>query len=315
MNYKMYLPKFKAVTFCVLAISGLKAQNKPNIILIMTDQQTADAMSNRGNLNVNTPAMDMLAKDGVTFSNSYCSYPLSGPSRASIFTGKMPVEIKVPDNEIGLPAKEIPFTLGRQISKAGYECLYAGKWHIPTIEIPDSVFGFRKISGMNDMMLVNNIKSELASKREKPLFLVVSFLNPHEICEYARFQPLHSDKIDISGEPKLPALPDNFQALSQLPEALTLHKRLSPKLYPTNEFTAKEWREYLYAYYRLVERVDKNLSDLIVELKKDNLYDNSLIVFTSDHGDGGGISSLESETGFVRRNNPGSTDCKSPGRV
>lgn len=278
--------KFSTVTVFLISASGLVAQTKPNIILIMTDQQTADAMSNRGNPNVKTPAMDRLASDGVTFTNAYCSYPLSGPSRASIITGKMPVEINVPDNEIALPAAEIPQTLGFQLSRAGYECLYAGKWHIPDIEIPDADFGFRKISGMNDITLVDKIKNEFTIKRDKPLFLVVSFLNPHEICEYARSQPLISGQIEISENTKLPVLPNNFNAEKQMPEVLLLHKQMSPKLYPTNQYSKTDWKNYLYTYYRLVERVDNNIGSLIDELKKNNLYDNSLIVFTSDHGDG-----------------------------
>lgn len=277
----------KLTTVAMLAaVVGLHGQNKPDIILIMTDQQTADAMSNRGNPNVKTPAMDMLAADGISFCNAYCSYPLSGPSRASLFTGKMPVEINVPDNEIELPASEIPQTLGFKLAEAGYECLYAGKWHIPDVEIPDGVFGFRKISGMNDLTLTNNIRSELSKKRNKPVFLVTSFLNPHEICEYARSQEMHYGDVPISENVKLPVLPKNYNAVNQLPEGLMLHKTMSPRLYPTMNYNKNDWRKYLYTYYRLVEQVDQHLAELIAELKKNNLYDNSLIVFLSDHGDG-----------------------------
>ena len=288
MRYKLNGKKITSIATLAALSSGayLSAANQPNIILIITDQQTADAMSNRGNKNVQTPAMDILAADGITFTNAYCSYPLSGPSRASLFTGKMPVEIKIPDNEIALPASEIPQTLGFKLADAGYDCLYAGKWHVPTIDIADGEFGFRKISGMNDMALVKNIKNELAVKREKPLFLVTSFLNPHEICEYARSQTLHYGEIEVPDNAKLPTLPANFNDKNKLPEGLMLHKELSPLLYPTKNYSKTDWREYLYTYYRLVERVDKNLMDLITELKSNNLYDNSLIVFTSDHGDG-----------------------------
>lgn len=288
MHYKLNGKKITSIAAFATFASGvhLSAANQPNIILIMTDQQTANAMSYRGNTNVHTPAMDMLGADGVTFSNAYCSYPLSGPSRASLFTGKMPVELKIPDNEIGLPAAEIPQTLGFKLKDAGYDCLYAGKWHVPTTDIPDAEFGFRKLSGMDDPTLVKSIKAELEVKRNKPLFLVASFLNPHEICEYARSQTLHYGEIDIPANAKLPRLPKNFNAERGMSEALTLDKQIMHKLYPTSNYSKTDWREYLYTYYRLVERVDKNLYDLITELKKNGLYDNSLIIFTSDHGDG-----------------------------
>ena len=57
------------------AVSSQANRERPNIILIMTDQQTADAMSNRGNPHLHTPAMDQLAADGVVFTRAYCAYP------------------------------------------------------------------------------------------------------------------------------------------------------------------------------------------------------------------------------------------------
>lgn len=266
-----------------LAASG----NKPaNIIFIMTDQQTADAMSNRGNPYLHTPGMDILAADGLTFTNAYCSYPLSGPSRASLFTGMMPAEINVRDNDDPIIAEEIPNSLGFMMSNAGYESLYAGKWHVPTINIPDGEFGFKKVCDMYDPDLVEHVKPELKKKRKKPLFLVASFLDPHQICEYARSQQLHYGPLIIPEDAVLPPLPDNFNAVDDLPEAIKLHKNQMIRLYPTRNYSSLDWQKYLYAYYRLVEQVDKHIYDLIMELKKHNLYDNSLIVFTSDHGEG-----------------------------
>ncbi len=262
------------------------AADQPNIIFIMTDQQTADAMSNRGNPWVKTPAMDELAKDGVTFSKAYCSYPLSGPSRASIFTGKMPNAVQVLENNDPLPAQEIPKSLGFRMKNQGYDCLYAGKWHVPTVNIPDKEFGFKKICDMNDPKMAEAIEKELSVKRDKPVFLVASYLNPHEICEYARFQTLHYGEVKIPVNAKYPPLPDNFKTTKNLPEQLMLHKEVSPKLYPTRNYTTQDWKNYMYAYYRLVERVDSVISDLISILKEKELYDNSIIIFTSDHGDG-----------------------------
>lgn len=262
------------------------AQQRPNIILIMTDQQTADAMSNRGNPHVSTPAMDMLANDGVTFTRAYCSFPVSGPSRAGIMTGKMPHELNIFDNDQPLSETDKQKSIGVQMSGAGYECLYAGKWHVPEINIPNDEFGFRNIANMNDMELVDKVRPELKKEREKPLFLVASFLNPHEICEYARSQTLHYGEIEIPKSAKFPALPANHNVVGDFPEALLLHKDFNPKWYPTRNYTENDWRQYLYAYYRLVERVDNVLGDLIRTLKENDLYDNSLIIFTSDHGEG-----------------------------
>ena len=70
----------------IIAPAVIQAADRPNIIYIMTDQQTATAMSCMGNNDLHTPNMDRLAEAGVMFRNAYCSTPLSGPSRASMFT-------------------------------------------------------------------------------------------------------------------------------------------------------------------------------------------------------------------------------------
>lgn len=281
---------FKGVVALITPLS-LFSQNflsdeRPNVILIMTDQQTADAMSNRGNPYVSTPAMDKLAEDGITFNNSYCSYPLSGPSRASITTGKMPSQLKVLDNDYPLSEQDRLANIGFTMKNAGYTCLYAGKWHVPTINIPDKDFGFEKVCDMYDPGMAQSIDERLSHKKDTPLFLVASYLNPHEICEYARNQTLHYGEISVPDSVLLPELPSNFDSTEGLSELLIHHKRMSPKLYPTENYSLKDWQKYLYSYYRLVERVDAHIGNLIDVLKKHDLYDKSIIIFTSDHGDG-----------------------------
>ncbi|MBP8789906.1 MAG: sulfatase-like hydrolase/transferase [Breznakibacter sp.] len=258
---------------------------KPNIILILTDQQTASAMGCAGNADVKTPAMDALAKDGRIFERAYCSYPLSGPCRASLMTGKMPVELGVKDNDDPLSDADMARNIGFVLQSGGYDCLYAGKWHIPETDIPVGR-GFTKICGMDDRILVDACRPYLATDRQKPLFLVASFLNPHEICEYARNESLHYGALPDVDPKGCPNLPINFMESTYWPEALTLHKNTVVKSYPTGSYSQDDWRRYLYAYYRLVERVDAEMGRLIEVLKSEGLYDNSLIIFTSDHGDG-----------------------------
>ncbi len=281
------LKKLAIAPSAILFVGQSLAQEKPNIIFIITDQQTAGAMSNQGNPYLKTPAMDELARDGVTFTRAYCAYPLSGPSRASLFTGKMPNQVNVRENNDSLPREARLHSLGFMLTEAGYDCLYAGKWHIPTIDHPDNKeFGFEKVCGMNDPSMAEHIEKALSKKRTNPFFLVASYLNPHEACEYARSQTLHYGQIDIPENAILPPLPDNFDALNNLPELVEIHKKKSPKLYPTQNYTKKDWRRYIYAYNRLVERVDNEISKLLLILKEKGLYDSSIIIFTSDHGDG-----------------------------
>ena len=88
----------KPIYYLVLMLLLSPACNKPektvqpNIIYIMTDQQAFDAMSCAGNPLVHTPALDRLAADGVRFDQAYCAFPLCVPSRAAMFSGRMPHE-------------------------------------------------------------------------------------------------------------------------------------------------------------------------------------------------------------------------------
>ncbi|MBR3931763.1 MAG: sulfatase-like hydrolase/transferase, partial [Tidjanibacter sp.] len=103
-------------------------EQRPNIILIMTDQQTASAMSCAGNTDLRTPAMDALAEDGVRLERAYCPFPLSGPCRASLMTGLMPTEIGATDNGVEPNEEAMSQSIGYLMRDAGYETMYAGKW-------------------------------------------------------------------------------------------------------------------------------------------------------------------------------------------
>lgn len=260
---------------------------KPDIIVIMTDQQTAGAMSCAGNPWVSTPAMDALAADGVRFTRAYCPYPLSGPCRASLVTGQMPFEVGATDNNVRPTSESMQRGIGHRISAAGYECLYAGKWHIPEVNLPDSGTGFRRIADMGDPTLAEACDAALGQRSgDKPLFLIASLLNPHEICEYGRHETLQYGELAPFATEECPNLPFNFMPSTYAAEALTLERTASPRYHDTYTYTEDDWRRYLYAYYRFVERVDREVGRLVETLKRHGLYDNSVILFLSDHGDG-----------------------------
>lgn len=264
-----------------------RAGQRPHLIVIMTDQQTAGAMSCAGNPWVETPAMDALAADGVRFTRAYCPYPLSGPCRASIVTGRMPFEVGATDNAVRPHAEDMALGIGHRISAAGYECLYAGKWHVPEVNLPDSGTGFRRISPMHDPTLADACDRALAEyDGAKPLFLVASLLNPHEICEYGRFESLHYGQLPDFATEECPNLPANFMPSTYEPEALRLEQAAAPRYHDTYTCTQDDWRRYLYAYYRLVERVDREVGRLVGVLKARGIYDDAVILFCSDHGDG-----------------------------
>ena len=100
-------------------------QKRPNVVWIMTEQHWAGAMSCAGNADVRTPNLDRLAKRGVRFENAYCAMPLSGPSRAAMFTGYMPSQTGMDVNEKPLVDSLRHNTLGQLVADAGYDCVYA----------------------------------------------------------------------------------------------------------------------------------------------------------------------------------------------
>ena len=110
------------IIYSLFAPAALMAQERPNILYIMTDQQTATAMSCAGNEEVHTPNMDRLAQRGVRFSNAYCSMPLSGPSRSSMFTGYTPGQVGLTENgtDIGhvIGRKRIRMRIRREMARA-----------------------------------------------------------------------------------------------------------------------------------------------------------------------------------------------------
>jgi len=265
-------------------------QDRPNIVLIMTDQHQAEALSIAGNLNLHTPNLDKLAKTGIRFENAYVTFPLCSPSRSSIFTGKMPHTIDVNSNSAGdnvMKVADKQKGLGHVLSQAGYDCAYGGKWHAHEAGMADGN-GFTTIADFGDMPLAEKCVDYLKTKQKsnQPFFLVASFDNPHNICEWARNEPLPYGNIASVPLSETPELPVNFKKSATFPEALQIEQTIDVKVYPTQNYTEEDWRQYRYTYYRLVEKVDKQIGQIIDAIDALGLRDNTVIIFTSDHGDG-----------------------------
>lgn len=272
--------------FAGVSVGSLMAQ-QPNIVFIMTDQQTANAMSCVNNTYLSTPNMDKLAKDGMRFTNAYCAAPLSGPSRFATFTGVTPGSERMLVNNQAFPEKLNGKTLGNMVSSAGYESVYAGKWHVPMASLPkDNSFGFRSIHDHNDYGLAESCVDFLKQKNEKPFFMVASFDNPHNICEYARNQNLPFATIIEPPLDECPNLPVNFAPAPYEAQIIRLEQQVHFPTYPVIDYTPDDWRRYLNAYYRLIEWVDNEIGKIIDALVDLDLYDDTVIIFTSDHGDG-----------------------------
>ena len=270
----------------LLSSSMAYAAERPNIIYIFTDQHTANAMSCAGNPDLHTPNLDRLAAAGIMFQNAYCTAPLSGPSRGSMFTGHYPDAVGLSVNGSPLPDSLKTQTLGTLVKNAGYECAYGGKWHVPELDIPDKQYGFDQIYKHSDDGLAEACVKFLSKKHNKPFFLVASYDNPHNICEYARSQNLPYGNTDTPELRNCPGLPPNFAKNPYDADVIENERANNFNVYPTATFTPEDWRMYRYTYYRLVEKVDREIGKIVDAIDKNNLWENTVVIFSSDHGDG-----------------------------
>jgi arylsulfatase A-like enzyme len=308
--------------------TGTDPDQRPNVLLVFTDQQNINMISASGNPYLNTPAIDRLAHQGVMFMQSYCTSPVCGPARSSIITGRMPHETGVEWN--GDVLKDDIVNAGEIFRTAGYQTVWAGKWHLPESYPQRAASKQKKIKGfeilpfyepeVSNWMLGSETDPPLTEavvdflknyNTPNPFFLAISYHNPHDICFYPRkdgwvskddslleirhygFKYRLPDVIGINPDyiGELPPLPDNHSINEDEPEFIR-QKRTDHDEYGTEtklanmEFSEKEWRGYYHAYCRLTEIVDREIGKVLNALSENGFDRNTIIIFTSDHGDG-----------------------------
>ena len=111
------------------ALSAQAQSQRPNIVYIMTDDHTAQALSAYGNSHIQTPNLDQIAKEGVLFRNSFVANSLSGPSRACMLTGKHSHINGFTNNEHGI-FDGSQQTMPKLLQASGYQTALIGKWHL-----------------------------------------------------------------------------------------------------------------------------------------------------------------------------------------
>ena len=271
-------------------------KKQPNIVFIFTDQQSACTMSCAGNADLHTPAMDELAENGTRFDLAYCTFPLCTPSRSSLMTGRMPHGMGTMRNGMPVPDALLPTTIGRLLGGAGYHCAYGGKWHLPdAFEIPEG-FGFEKIGPFDDLRLADGCIEYIRRDHQNPFFLVASFDNPHNICEWARNQKMGWAMIPDVPIEQAPALPANFAVPPYEPEMIRVVQQRNPKAHPTMNYDHDHWRRYRHAYFRLCEIVDAQIGRILRALREAGLDGDTVVIFSSDHGDGHGAHQWNQKT-------------------
>jgi len=267
-------------------------ETRPNLLLLLTDQQTHTALSCAGNPWLRTPAMDSLAATGRRFTQAYCNYPVCSPSRGSIFTGRMPHETGVRVNGQAIVAG-MP-TLGELLRAAGYETVYGGKWHVP--KPFGDVQGFSRLIGGSsqgadmDAPLASACANWLRGKPKQPFAMVASFMNPHDICEWIR---RHKGMREQPKGVNFPPPPANMAHDPDEPDCMRYHRtagydKMSEAVGIAQQWRREDMRLYLHDYYRMVEKVDREMGRVLTALRESGLDRNTLVAFASDHGEGMG---------------------------
>jgi len=314
-----------AFSFASFQSSCQQVKQRPNILFIMTDQQSATMMSCTGNPWLHTPAMDRLSSEGMRFEQAFAVNPVCVPSRFSMQTGLYPTAAGIRHNGSKVNTDRLneikPFGMGHLFRHAGYRTVYGGKVHLPESNGSPVSWGYD--------YLIENERDELATKcadflerqaeQKSPFFLFVSFINPHDICYHAlrdyephgrraRTTPKPLDKAlerpgDVSEseffKDYCPPLPDNHQPTSNETSGIKQLIQLRPfRRWIRENWEEKKWRMHRWAYHRLTERVDSQIDIVLKALDRSGLAKNTLVVFTSDHGDMDAAHKLEHKTVF-----------------
>ncbi len=292
-----------------------REKKRPNILFIMTDQQHAGMMSCTSNKWLKTPALDRLAASGIRFEKVYACNPVCVPNRFSLQTGLMPSAIGMSHNgdsaRAAVTDAMIEQSLGRLFSKAGYETVYGGKVHLPRKMKGVQNLGYRNLTGDSRRGLADACAKFIKGPHTRPFFMFASFINPHDICymainDFNRTQgkpPIGNidsktceavlDRVRKTGdfndfvEKNCPPLPVNHEVPEAEPECI-MKKYINPRpfqAYTREKWTKNQWRLHRWLYCRLTEMVDRQIGILLDALRQAQIEDNTLIVFTSDHGD------------------------------
>jgi arylsulfatase A-like enzyme len=305
------------------AVSGGAGKRKPNILFIMSDDHTTQAIGAYGGrlskLNA-TPNIDALAKGGMRFDRVFCNNSICVPSRASIITGQYSQTngIIVLSGQIPPERQYLPI----EMKKAGYQTAMVGKWHLsaepgafdyycvlpgqgkyhnPDFRVRgDKPWRKNVISkkGMHSSDAIADISLAWLKKdwdRKKPFFMMHHFKAPHDMFQNAKRYESYLADVKIPEPKNLHNQPaEGFGSIATRKYGAGLTKNhpswgMARKLgvdknLPEPQYGAEAYQRYLKRYLRCVKGVDDNVKRLIDHLKEIGEFDNTIIMYTGDQG-------------------------------
>lgn len=291
-------------------------KKSPNILFLQVDQLTASALRAYGDRICHAPALDALAENGIVFENAYCNFPLCAPSRFSMATGQLCSAVGAYDNAAEFSA-EIP-TYAHYLRVAGYQTALSGKMHFIG---PDQFHGFEKrltadlypadfawvpnwanegkrdtnddravrIAGICERSVqidydeevtfkaVQHIYDMARSSDKRPFFLQVSYTHPHEpyLCRKEFWDLYEGKEIPM---PRVSALSEQAHD----PHSVRLLKDFGML---GIRFRDEDVSRAIRAYYGSISYLDSLISRVLNALTATGAAENTVVVFTSDHGE------------------------------
>ncbi len=283
--------------FCAVAHAG---GARPNVIVIVTDDQAPRTLGVDGNDQICTPRLDQMAAEGAYFRKAYVPLPQCAPSRAATLTGRYPHRLGVIANlESSLP--EDAWTLGELFQVAGYRCGMIGKWHLGARTSSqrgfDDFWATRAVAGSRGLdryraptLLVNgaeyqiegfltDVLTDLAiefveSGDDRPFFLWMAHYAPHEPLIDPPDRGLHYDPSEIALPP---SLADDLRTKPPQQSESALHAEF-------RSMGMAELRRRVAKYYAMISNVDMNVGRQLDHLAARGLAENTIVVFLSDNG-------------------------------
>jgi arylsulfatase A-like enzyme len=318
----------------IFIASGLFGSERPNIIVIKTDDQRWDSLGIYGDSVVKTPAIDALAREGTRFDNVFTVSPLCGPSRTSFFSGTYPTRRKCFDNKTHLGKDDHSFI--DSLKTAGYKIGHSGKNHTFKSDYLDTAFDYAEIyspwgktngtlteadkkvaefrstqgppSSLGNILLEGLIDfpepfpeehcitarigddaiTFIENFKDDPFFLHVAFPAPHWpniVCE--PYFSMYMDELEKIGLPGMDEIDWDSHPFAHFVQSQATG---------FDDYTKEERRKVLAIMYGQISFIDKSVGRIIQALKNEGLYDQSIILFTSDQGCFGGQFGLPSKT-------------------
>ncbi len=301
-----------------------RKKNKKNLMLLHVDQQRYDCLGYTGNASIQTPNLNNLAQDGVQFTKAYSPCPLCCPERQTLLTSLMPFQHGGHwnfDNSSkiqGLDPDAFPHWPGI-LKVNGYRMGYIGKWHVNPEKSP-LAFGYdyyspeRYVDEQNLAVCHQDVHREMPSTPAtlfanglfdtSPLDGTSTHSKAREAIEFIRTSnrdegPWHV-RLDFA-EPHLPCYPvkefldlyprEDIHQWGNFPDSFLDKPEIQPKQlrsWGIDSWTWKEWSSYLSCYFAMISQVDDAIGRVLKYLDDANLLEDTIIVYTSDHGDSAG---------------------------